>query len=111
MDHSIKEILHKYWGYSEFRPAQEQIINSVLAGRDTLALMPTGGGKSWTYQVPTMARKGVCIVVTPMIALMKDQVDSLYEIGISGTFINSTLEDNELNQRIQEIKEGKYKIV
>ena len=89
MDHSIKEILHKYWGYNEFRPAQEQIINSVLAGRDTLALMPTGGGKSLTYQVPTMARKGACIVVTPLIALMKDQVDRLRKLGISAVAIHS----------------------
>ena len=69
----ITDVLRRYWGYSEFRSVQERIIRAVLDGRDTLALMPTGGGKSLTYQVPTMAREGLCIVVTPLIALMKDQ--------------------------------------
>ena len=73
----IYDTLKRYWGFTEFRPVQLEIIRSVLEGRDTLALMPTGGGKSLTYQVPTLAREGLCIVVTPLIALMKDQVDRL----------------------------------
>ena len=71
----ILDILKKYWGYDAFRPLQQDIIESVLAGRDTLGLMPTGGGKSITFQVPTMAIDGMALVVTPIISLMKDQVD------------------------------------
>ena len=111
MESSIKEILRKYWGYSEFRPAQEQIISSVLAGRDTLALMPTGGGKSLTYQVPTMARKGVCIVVTPLIALMKDQVDRLRKLGISAVAIHSGMSYSKIDIALDNCVYGDVKFL
>ena len=111
MESSIKEILHKYWGYSEFRPAQEQIISSVMAGRDTLALMPTGGGKSLTYQVPTMARKGVCIVVTPLIALMKDQVDRLSKLGISAVAIHSGMSYSKIDIALDNCVYGDVKFL
>ena len=74
---SYKDILKKYWGYDDFRGIQQDIIESIGEGRDTLGLMPTGGGKSITFQVPALAKDGVCIVITPLIALMKDQVDHL----------------------------------
>ena len=86
---SLSEVLGRYWGYKEFRPGQQAVIDAIVNRHDTLALMPTGGGKSLTYQVPTMATNGLCIVITPLIALMKDQVDRLRQMGIAATAIHS----------------------
>ena len=82
MSETNRSILQKYWGYPNFRPLQEEIIDSVIAGKDTLALLPTGGGKSICFQVPAMAMDGLCLVITPLIALMKDQVENLQKKGI-----------------------------
>lgn len=90
------EILKKYWGYDDFRPLQGDIIQSVASGKDTLGLMPTGGGKSLTFQVPAMAMEGVCIVVTPLIALMKDQVENLRKRGISAAALYSGMSHSEI---------------
>lgn len=103
--------LKTYFGYDDFKEGQEQIVKGAINGRDVLGIMPTGGGKSLCYQLPALLLDGVTIVVSPLISLMKDQVDSLNEIGISGTFINSTIENDEMDHRLQEIREGKYKIV
>ena len=90
MKQRINEILSEYWGYNSFRPLQEDIIMSILEGRDTLGLLPTGGGKSITFQVPTMVLDGLTIVITPLISLMKDQVDNLREIGINAIYFFSS---------------------
>ena len=82
-----RKILKQYWGYDNFRGIQEDIIRSIGEGRDTLGLMPTGGGKSITFQVPALAQEGLCLVITPLIALMKDQVRNLRERGIKATAI------------------------
>ena len=86
---NYQSILKKYWGYDDFRGIQKEIIESIGAGKDTLGLMPTGGGKSITFQVPALAHEGVCIVITPLIALMKDQVSNLRRRGIQASAIYS----------------------
>ncbi len=114
MEHSadtIFEVLHHYWGFETFRPVQEQIIRSVMDGRDTLALMPTGGGKSLTYQVPTLARAGLCIVVTPLIALMKDQVDRLKARGIRAVAIHSGLSPRQIDIALDNCVYGDMKFL
>ena len=105
------QALSRYFGYDEFKEGQEVIIDGVLNGKDVLGIMPTGGGKSLCYQLPAILLSGVTIVISPLISLMKDQVDALGEIGIASTFLNSTLDDLEFNNRLVEIRENKYKIV
>lgn len=95
---NIHHLLKQYWGYSSFRPLQEDIVQSVLAGKDTLALMPTGGGKSICFQVPAMVREGLCLVISPLIALMKDQVDNLRKKGITAFAIYSGMSRKEVIQ-------------
>lgn len=94
---NIHQILLKYWGYPSFRPMQEEIISSVLAGKDTLGLLPTGGGKSICFQVPTLSIEGLCIIVTPLIALMNDQVENLKKRGINAAAIHSGMHTSEID--------------
>lgn len=107
----FQKILYEYWGYSEFRPLQEDIIKSVFSGKDTLGLMPTGGGKSITFQVPALAMEGICLVITPLIALMKDQVDNLKEKGIKALCIYSGMSHNEIMITLDNAILGDYKFL
>ncbi|MBE6181662.1 MAG: RecQ family ATP-dependent DNA helicase [Rikenellaceae bacterium] len=110
-DAKIYETLRRYWGFTEFRSVQLEIIRAVSAGRDTLALMPTGGGKSLTYQVPTLARNGLTIVVTPLIALMKDQVDRLRARQISAVAIHSGLSPRQIDIALDNCVYGDVKFL
>ncbi|MDR1103305.1 MAG: RecQ family ATP-dependent DNA helicase, partial [Tannerella sp.] len=107
----LLETLRKYWGYTSFRPLQEDIIRSVCAGRDTLGLMPTGGGKSITFQVPAMTMSGICVVVTPLISLMKDQVDNLRARGIKATTVYSGMTRDEIGTQLDNCIFGNYKFL
>ena len=107
----ILDILKKYWGYEAFRPLQQEIIESVLQGRDTLGLMPTGGGKSITFQVPTMAIDGMALVVTPIISLMKDQVDRLRALNIKATYLYAGLTRAEANRTYEKCLYGNCKFL
>jgi ATP-dependent DNA helicase RecQ len=111
MSDSPTQILQKYWGYSRFRALQEDIIQSVLDGNDTLALLPTGGGKSICFQVPALIREGVCIVVSPLIALMKDQVENLRKRNIRATAIYSGMSRDEVSIALDNCLYGDYKFL
>lgn len=107
----IYPILERYWGYTEFRPLQEEIITSVLEGHDTLGLMATGGGKSLTFQIPALASDGTCLVITPLIALMKDQVDNLRSRGIKAAMIATGMSRRERNIALENCINGGYKFL
>ncbi len=106
-----RQILIKYWGFTSFKPLQEEIIRSVAEGNDTLALMPTGGGKSVTFQVPALAKEGLCLVITPLIALMKDQVNRLNSLEIKSMAIHSGLSGEEIDIAIENCIYGDYKFL
>jgi ATP-dependent DNA helicase RecQ len=105
------EALERHFGFREFKPGQAEVVASLLEGRDTLAVMPTGGGKSLCYQLPAMVLDGITLVVSPLIALMKDQVDALHRKGLPATMINSTLSPGEQSDRLREMAAGKFKLV
>ena len=107
----FKQILTKYWGYAAFRPIQEEIIQSVSEGKDTLGLMPTGGGKSVTYQVYSLSKPGICLVITPLIALMKDQVENLNQRGIKALAIYSGMSAQEIKIAFDNAAWGDYKFL
>ncbi|MBO1686213.1 MULTISPECIES: DNA helicase RecQ [Clostridium] len=108
---SPQSVLEKYYGYKSFREGQENIINSIVQGRDVLAIMPTGGGKSICYQVPALMLEGLTIVISPLISLMKDQVDTLKDMGVEAEYINSTLSSAEENDIINKIERNEVKIL
>ena len=111
METKFLETLKQYWGYDSFRPMQEEIIHSIANGNDTLGLMPTGGGKSITFQVPALCIEGVCVVVSPLIALMKDQVDNLRHRGIKATAVYSGMTRNEIIAALENCILGDYKFL
>lgn len=111
--HPLKphDVLQKYWGFESFRPLQEEIIQSVLDGKDTLALLPTGGGKSICYQLPALCLQGVCLVVSPLIALMQDQVLKLKSLGIEAAAIHSGMKSREIDNVLSNAKYGNLKLL
>jgi len=107
----LLELLKLHYGFNSFRPGQEKVIDNILAGKNTVVIMPTGGGKSLCYQLPALVLDGVTLVISPLIALMKDQVDGLQKIGIPATFINSSISQAETMDRIEAVKLGQYKLL
>ena len=100
----LQDVLRRTFGHQKLRPGQREVVESVLARRDTLAIMPTGAGKSLCYQLPALKMKGTTVVVSPLIALMKDQVDKLGEKGLDAAAINSTLSMKELREALAQIR-------
>ncbi len=107
----LSAVLKQAFGFSSFRPLQREIMEDSLTGRDVFALLPTGGGKSLCYQLPALIRTGLTLVVSPLIALMKDQVDAMEAIGIPATFLNSSLDAEESRRRLQKLEEGHYRLL
>lgn len=111
MNNSALKVLNKYYGYDNFRGDQNEVIESILNGRDTMAIMPTGGGKSLCYQIPALLFKGITIVISPLISLMKDQVDSIKTLGIRAAYINSSIAQDEILNICSSLKNGGVKIL
>ena len=107
----LAQALQKHFGFSSFRPNQEQIVQAILDGRDVFAALPTGGGKSLCYQLPALMREGLTVVVSPLIALMKDQVDAARENGIPAAFLNSTLSPDEAKTTWRSLAGGKTRLL
>jgi ATP-dependent DNA helicase RecQ len=105
------DILHKYWQYESFRPVQDQIIESVLKGNDTFALLPTGGGKSLCFQVPAMINDGLCLVISPLVALMKDQVNQLQYRNIKAIALTGAIKSDDLIDLLDNCQFGNYKFL
>src|SRR5438128_9115120 len=108
---SLLALLKEHFGFDSFLPLQEEIIADSLAGRDVFALLPTGGGKSLCFQLPALARPGLTVVVSPLISLMKDQVDALQASGVAATFLNSSLEAGESRARLRGLHNGQYRLL
>src|SRR5262245_62054050 len=108
---SLKHIIERHWGYRTFRPLQESAMRAVLAGRDSLVVLPTGGGKSLCYQAPAVLRGGTTVVVSPLIALMKDQVDGLQACGVPAVQLDSSLSPEERTANEYELLQGNIRLL
>src|SRR5687768_14367268 len=104
-------LLKQFFGFTSFRPLQEEIIRDALSGKDVFALLPTGGGKSLCFQLAAIARPGLTVVISPLIALMKDQVDSLQASGVAATFLNSSLAPDESRARLRGLHNGRFNLL
>src|SRR6476659_2368938 len=107
----LPEVLSRYWGYNTFRPLQRDAMDAVLAGRDSIVVLPTGGGKSLCFQAPAMLRTGLAVVVSPLISLMKDQVDTLVGNGVPAGLYNSSLAADEKAAVVAGLKQGRYRLL
>ena len=107
----LHDVLARYWGFSAFRPLQPEAIDAVLSGRDSVVVLPTGGGKSLCFQAPALVRDGMALVVSPLISLMKDQVDTLVGNGVPAACYNSALPANEKQSVLQGVREGRYRML
>lgn len=107
----LEKELEKYFSFAQFRPGQKEVVEAIIAGKDVVALMPTGGGKSLCFQLPAILSGKISIVISPLIALMQDQVDALNARGIAATYINSSLTQYEIAERFDDIKNGQIKII
>src|SRR4026208_1444417 len=105
-DHALSEALERYWGYTSFRPLQREAMDAILAGRDSIVVLPTGGGKSLCLQAPAVVRDGLAIVVSPLISLMKDQVDTLVGNGVAAACYNSSLPSDRKSAVVSGLKAG-----
>ena len=111
MINRARQVLKEYYGYDSFREKQEEIITYILEGKDVVTIMPTGGGKSICYQIPALILEGLTIIISPLISLMKDQVDNIKNMGIKSAYINSTLSDSEINSILNDVIEDEVKIL
>src|SRR6185436_15056877 len=107
----LLETLKRRFGFGSFRPLQEEIIRDALENRDVFALLPTGGGKSLCFQMPALLRPGLTVVISPLIALMKDQVDGLQAAGVAATYLNSTLDAGEARSRLSGLHRGEWRLL
>src|SRR5437667_7051507 len=107
----LRSALKRYFGFASFRPLQEEIIRDTLAGKDVFAVLPTGGGKSLCFQLPALVRPGLTVVVSPLIALMKDQVDAMQAMGAPATFLNSSLEAGAGRERLRGLHNGEFRLL
>src|SRR4051794_9583026 len=107
----LRDALHRVWGFSEFRPLQREAMHAILDARDSVVVLPTGGGKSLCFQAPAVATEGLGLVVSPLISLMKDQVDGLRVDGVAASFLNSTLQPHERDEVVASVRDGRCRLL